>query len=126
MTSSKNLVRSESTDKPQRLAELPTITPPVDIYENDDEILLVADFPGVDPNEIEVHLEQGQLDIEGQQVPPAEQADSLPPVLFARSFRVPDTIDSDGVAAELKNGVLNIRLKKSEAAKPRRITVTAG
>lgn len=126
MTSRKDLVKTESTDKPQRLAELPTVTPPVDIYENDDEILLVADCPGVDPNDIDVHLEQGQLDIEGKQVPPAEQADSLPPVLFARSFRVPETIDSEGVSAELKSGVLHIRLKKSEAAKPRRIKVSAG
>ena len=109
MTSSKDLVKTDSTDRPQRLAQL-----------------LVADFPGVDPKDIDVNLEQGQLDIEGKQVPPTEQAESLPAVLFARAFRVPDTIDSDGVSAELKNGVLNIRLKKSEAAKPRRIKVTVG
>ena len=126
MTTPKDMVKSDSVDKPQRLAELPTITPPVDIYENDEEILLVADMPGVAPEQIDVHLEQGQLDIEGKQVPPEEQAPSLPPVLFARSFRVPETVDADGVAAELKDGVLNIRLKKSEAAKPRRIKVTAG
>ena len=97
-----------------------------DIYENDEEILLVADFPGVEPDHVDVHLEQGQLDIEGKQVPPVEQAQSLPALLFARSFRVPETVDAKGVSAELKHGVLNIRLKKSEAAKPRRIKVTAG
>ena len=126
MTTAKNLVKTETADKPQRLAELHTIAPPVDIYENEEEILLVADFPGVTPDHIDVRLEQGQLDLEGKQVPPNEQAESLPPVLFARSFRVPETINADGVVAELKNGVLNIHLKKSEAAKPRRIKVSAG
>lgn len=126
MTTANDLVKTETSDTPQRLAELQTIAPPVDIYENEEEILLVADLPGVDPDHIDVHLEQGQLDLEGKQVPPQEQADSLPPVLFARSFRVPETVDSEGVIAELKSGVLHVRLKKSEASKPKRIKVTAG
>jgi HSP20 family molecular chaperone IbpA len=126
VTTANDLVKTETSDTPQRLAELQTIAPPVDIYENEEEILLVADLPGVDPDHIDVHLEQGQLDLEGKQVPPQEQADSLPPVLFARSFRVPETVDSEGVIAELKSGVLHVRLKKSEASKPKRIKVTAG
>ncbi|MBW2526800.1 MAG: Hsp20/alpha crystallin family protein [Deltaproteobacteria bacterium] len=126
MTTAKDLVKTDSSDKPQRLTELPTIAPPVDIYENDEEILLVADLPGVTPDDIDVHLEQGQLDLEGKQVPPTEQAESLPPVMFARSFRVPETVDANGVVAELRGGVLHIHLKKSEAARPKRIKVTAG
>lgn len=126
MTTAKDLVTTDNSDKPQRLAELPTIAPPVDIYENEEEILLVADMPGVDPDHIDVRLEQGQLDLEGKQAPPQDQAESLPPVVFARSFRVPDTVDPEGVVAELRSGVLNIHLKKSEAAKPKRIKVSAG
>jgi HSP20 family molecular chaperone IbpA len=73
-----------------------------------------------------VRLESGQLDIEGRQRTPAGPGDGLPPLLFARSFRVPDTIDPATVSAELKGGVLLIHLRKSEQAKPRKIRVTSG
>jgi HSP20 family molecular chaperone IbpA len=127
MSTTKEMVQTQNaTDKPQRLSELPTVTPPVDIFENEDEILLVADFPGVDPEQVEVRLEGGQIDIEGRQAPPEEQARSLPSVMFARSFRVPETVNPEGVSAELKAGVLRVHLKKSEAAKPRRIKVNVG
>jgi len=120
------MVQRESAEQPQRLTELPTVAPPVDIYENEEEILLVADVPGVESDHVDVRLEQGQLDLEAKQVPPREQAESLPAVLFARSFRVPETVDPAGVSAELKDGVLRVHLKKSEAAKPRRIEVSSG
>lgn len=126
MTIQNEMVQRESVEQAQRLAELPTVAPPVDIYENEDEILLVADVPGVDSDDVDVNLNQGQLDLEAKQIPPKEQAESLPAVLFARSFRVPDTVDPAGVVAELNDGVLRVHLKKSEAAKPRRIKVTSG
>jgi len=126
MSTNKEMVQRETTDKPQRLSELPTVVPPVDIFENEDEILVVADFPGVEPDQVDVRLEGGQIDIEGRQSQPNEQAQSLTPVMFARSFRVPDSVNPEGVSAELKAGVLRLHLKKSEAAKPRRIKVSAG
>lgn len=126
MNTGKELVQTEPTAHIQNISQLPTVKPPVDIYENNDEILLLADFPGVETNSVEVRLEAGQLDIEGKQVPPKEQAEQLPALLFARSFRVPETIDSAAVSAELKNGVLRVHLRKSEKAKPKRISVKAG
>ena len=126
MSTNKEMVQTQTTDKPQRLSELPTVIPPVDIFENDDEILVVADFPGVETDQVDVRLEGGQIDIEGRQAQADEQARSLPPVMFARSFRVPETVNPEGVTAELKAGVLRVHLKKSEAAKPRRIKVSAG
>ncbi len=85
-----------------------------------------VDFPAVNPDDVSVRLEGGQLDIEGRQSYSGSKDESLLPVLFARIFRVPDTIDPKGVSAELKSGVLRITLKKSEEAKPRRIKVVAG
>jgi HSP20 family protein len=126
MSTTKEMVQRESTDKVQRLSELPTVVPPVDIFENDDEILVVADVPGVDTDHVDIRLEGGQIDIEGRQSPPSEQAASLTPVMFARSFRVPETVNPEGVSAELNAGVLRLHLKKSEAAKPRRIKVSGG
>jgi HSP20 family molecular chaperone IbpA len=126
MTTGKELVGGEGPEKTQQQSELPTVRPPVDIYENDQEILLVADFPAVDPDDVDVRLESGQLDIEGRQSQPTAPGDALPPLMFARSFRVPDTIDPATVNAELKAGVLFIHLRKSEQAKPRKIRVTSG
>ncbi len=127
MTTDSQLQQHDTSadDEPQHLAELPTAAAPTDIYENEDEILILADFPTVGPASMDVRLEKGQLDLEGRQVPPKEQAGQLPPLLFARSFRVPSSVDPAGVAAELKNGVLRVTLKKSEESKPRRIKVTS-
>lgn len=113
-------------NKPQRLSELQTVAPPVDIYENDEEILVVTDFPAVNPDDVSLRLEGGQLEIEGRQSYSGSRDESLAPVLFARIFRVPDTVDPQGVAAELKSGVLRITLRKSAEAKPRRIKVVVG
>jgi len=99
-----------------------TVTPPVDIYENQDEILLVADFPGVPKDSLWVGLEGSQLVIEGTQ-PAHEGPPQARPLAFSRTFRVPNTVDPNGVSAELAEGVLRVHLAKSEAAKPKRIEV---
>lgn len=96
------------------------VAPPVDIYENQDEILLVADFPGVPKDGLSVRLDRSELLIEGTQ---ESEWESLPRLAFSRAFRVPNTVDPKGVRAELNRGVLTVRLAKSEAAKPRRIEV---
>ena len=98
------------------------VTPPVDIYENRDEILVVADFPGVPKDSLSVRLDRSELLIEGTQVGSEEQ--TQPRLLaFSRAFRVPNTVDPDGVSADLSHGVLQVHLAKSEAAKPKRIEV---
>lgn len=99
-----------------------TVTPRVDIYENQDEILLVADFPGVSKDSLWVGLEGSQLVIEASQ-PAHEGQPHVRPLAFSRTFRVPNTVDPDGVSAELAEGVLRVHLTKSEAAKPKRIEV---
>ena len=126
MTTSDVLVQTDedTPEEAQHLTELPTAAAPTDIYENEDEILIIADFPSVGTADMDIRLDKGRLDLEGRQVPAKEQASPLPPLLFARSFRVPSTIDPSGVTAELKQGVLRVTLKKSEESKPRRIQVT--
>ena len=100
------------------------VAPPVDVYENDDELLLVLDVPGVSEDAFHIHLEGGKLELEACQPQPPEGLD-YEPVVFTRSFTVPNSIDADKVAAELEMGVLKVHLPKSAAAKPRRIAVTA-
>jgi len=99
------------------------MTPPVDVYENDSELLLIADLPGVDAKQVDVRLDGRSLVVE------AWQAETEPNgryhlFEFQRAFRVPDTVDPNGIKAELSDGVLRLHLGKSEAARLRRIPVT--
>lgn len=99
--------------------ELVRVSPPVDIYENEQEVLLVADMPGVTAEQTSVRLEPPRLFLEGR---PARREGERA-VLYERTFRVTDDIDPNGIQANIDAGVLSVHLKKSEASKPRRIEV---
>ncbi len=90
--------------------------PPVDVYENADEYLVVADLAGVSADDLVVELERGELKVEGTR---GERG-------FRRRFRVPDGIGGDTVRAELHEGVLSVHLPKPPEARPRRIAVNVG
>lgn len=98
----------------------PVLAPNVDIFESEREILIDADFPGVAQDSLKVELEGTQLRIEGRQ---PGYGGRLGAVRLARTFRVPNTVDADRVQAELKSGVLRVRLPKREEAVPRRIAI---
>lgn len=104
--------------EPVQERTLPRVAPPVDIFENEHELLLVADLPGVEPDGLKVAHTPPELHIEGHQTSRGDQG-----VVFARSFRVDDSIDPDGISADLAQGVLRVHLKKSSALRPRRIEV---
>ena len=94
------------------------LTPNVDIFENEQELLVVADVPGLDPNDIGVHVELPEFRIEAK-----VQGTSERPVVYARTFRVDERIDPERVKAEYKEGVLRVHLAKSAAFRPRRVEV---
>lgn len=94
---------------------------PVDILEDDNNYMVVADMPGLDPTRISIRLDQEMLVIEGD-----SEIDGLDPVLYRRVFRVVRGLDPDGVKADYKQGVLSVTLPKPISHKPRKITVTAG
>ncbi len=121
MTTSNDMVRREEATTEHVRAEH-RLTPPVDVYENTDEILLLVDVPGAERSGLSIQLDGGQLDLEAR-TPGFEDGEEA--VVYARSFAVPNTIDPDKVEAELDMGVLTVHLPKSEAAKPRRIEVKA-
>lgn len=102
--------------------------PPVDIYEKEDALTVIADLPGVSAAGLSVHVEQGVLTISGKvDVGPA--ADQLRREFeltsFYRQFRISETIDTEKIRAALKDGVLHLTLPKVERAKPRQIPVEA-
>nr|WP_320017506.1 Hsp20/alpha crystallin family protein [uncultured Desulfobacter sp.] len=110
----------------EKTHELYEATPAVDIYENDNEILLHADMPGVLKENISVDIDNGKLSISGVrklETKGVATYEEFSDVEYVRSFSIPQTIDVEKVEAELKNGVLKLHLPKSEAAKPRQIEI---
>jgi HSP20 family molecular chaperone IbpA len=103
-----------------------TVSPPVDVFENSEEVLVIADIPGVPAAAIDVRVENGTLTLEAKRgtenAGPAlareyDEAD------FSRSFRIPAGIDAANIKAEAKNGTVLVRLPKIAAVKARKIAV---
>lgn len=118
---------AKATHSPAEKA--PTYPFPVDIFDAAEEVVLEADLPGVDREQLDVQFDRGTLTIRGRAAKPAlEGAVSLEEYRvgnFERTFTVSEDIDVTGIVAELKNGVLSLRLPKSAQRKPRRIAVKA-
>jgi HSP20 family protein len=104
----------------QRVETARRVTPRVDIFENDQEYLLLADVPGVSAETLRVQFEPPELVIEGDR-----KVDGGSPVRYARAFQLDERIDPEGITAELKHGVLRLKLAKSKASQARRIQVKA-
>ncbi len=103
--------------------------PAVDIREENERYLIHADVPGVNPEDIEVNMENGVLSIRGQrQSESSEEREGYKRVervrgSFFRRFSLPDTADGDAISAKCKDGVLEIAIPKQAKVMPRRIKV---
>jgi HSP20 family protein len=103
-------------------------TPAVDIFETDKEITLMADMPGVKPGDLDIDLHDNVLTLNGGVQAP--EGDGELDVIreyrtgkYYRQFTLSQVIDQAKIMAELKDGVLRLRLPKVEAAQPRKIAV---
>ena len=107
-----------------------TWAPPVDIYETDDALILKAELPGVSKDDVSIDIHQNTLILRGQRQHDAEvKEENYHRVeraygTFQRSFMLPTLVDQEHVQATYTDGVLELRLPKSEAAKPKRIAIT--
>lgn len=105
--------------------------PAVDIKEQKDSFVIVADIPGVDPKDIEVHMENGMLTIKGEkESEKKEEREGYKRVersygSFYRRFSLPDTADAEKITANSNNGVLEVRIGKQEQVQPRKISVNS-
>jgi HSP20 family molecular chaperone IbpA len=120
-TTQKGEVTPESTHTQERY-----ITPPVDIYETPDGLVVMADLPGVTKDTLDVRVDNNILTIRGIARPlgtgeAVHREYEL--VNFFRQFELGEKINQGNIAAELKHGVLTLSLPKAEEAKPRRIEV---
>ena len=104
--------------------------PRADIYETSDNIVVVADMPGIDENSVDITLEKNVLTISGYVEPEAPENLSLAFAEYEvgdyqRSFTLSNQIDQANIEATVKNGVLRLHLPKAGPAKARKITVKA-
>ena len=103
--------------------------PAVDIKEQDTGYLLIADIPGVDPKDIEIHMENGILTIKGERESEKKtEREGYKRIerehgVFYRRFTMPEGVNADAIEATNKNGVLTVSIPKQEAKQARRITV---
>ncbi len=103
--------------------------PRVDIREDGDRFVILADIPGVDPKDIEIHMDKGILSLRGErQSEKKDEGGRYSRVerahgVFYRRFALPDSANPDGITATGKNGVLQIDIPKKPETTPRRIQV---
>lgn len=108
---------------------LTTWAPAVDIYETENELVLKADLPDVNENDLDIRIESNILTIKGERkFEEKVKEDNYLRVertygSFSRSFSLPSTIDSSSVKAEYKNGVLAVGLPKRAESKPRQVKI---
>lgn len=119
----KELVSKEEKTVPARY-----FIPATDIYETDEALVVVMEIPGVDKNDIDVHLENDVLRVEGRIN--SSRYEGLEPVYteynvghFARAFTLSRKIDQQKIGAQVEDGVLTLTLPKSKEAQPRRIAI---
>jgi HSP20 family protein len=111
-----------------RDADTRAMLPRVDVFEDDSGITLLADLPGVPRDQLDIKVDGDTLTIEGALAPttpaglqPAYVEVRVP--RYRRAFTLSRELDSSRIEANLKDGVLNLRIPKQEHAQPRRISV---
>lgn len=127
MDESKDLAKRQEAGR-ESASQVQAASPAVDIYENQEEILLHVDLPGVEKEKISVNIDNGTLELSGLRklaTTGAVSWEEFGNVEYRRSFSVPQTIDTGKIVAEFKDGVLRLHLPKSEAAKPKQIEIKA-
>lgn len=122
--------KKENVSATERIRNVKTFVPRVDIFENKDSLFLVADMPGVDENTVDIELEKNILTINGR----VENGRIKDGVMmyseyeigdYERVFTLSDEIDREKIVATVKNGVLRLELPKAEKVKPKKIAIQA-
>jgi HSP20 family protein len=120
--------KREQDQKQETTIPARVFVPTADIYESQDALTVILEMPGVDKNNVDVHVEKGMLNIEGRLE--LSKYQGLVPLYteynighYARSFRLSSKINQSKIGADFKDGVLSLTLPKAEEAKPRTIQV---
>jgi HSP20 family molecular chaperone IbpA len=115
----------------ERTRERPTFRPRCDIMETEDGLTILADMPGARPDTLEVHLERRELSIRAE-VEDHAPGEGMSPMIreyqvgdWERRFQLSGEVDTDGISAALKDGVLTVKVPRAPRAQARRIEVSA-
>jgi HSP20 family protein len=109
-----------------------TFAPPVDVYEDEHNVTLKIEVPGIDEKDIDVRIENNVLTVHGERkLEKEEKEENFRRVerqygSFTRTFTLPNTVDSEKVSANYDKGILKIGLPKKAEAKPKQIQVNVG
>lgn len=109
-----------------------TWTPPVDVLEKKDRIVLTAELPGFSEDQVQLRFEDGVLTLEGERRFEKEVDEARYHCVersygrFSRSFRLPANVDEEGISATFVNGLLVVELPKREEVRPKSIRIRAG
>jgi len=109
-----------------------SFVPAVDVYEDEQKVTLKLEIPGIDQNDVDIRLENNTLTVRGERKFEKEEKEENFHRIerrygsFARSFTLPNTLDSEKVQANYENGVLKIDIAKRAEAKPKQIKVNIG
>ena len=128
--SEKDLQKTENPTAAERIRNVKTFVPRVDIYETKEALFLIADMPGVDEKSVDVELEKNILTITGRVNIDEEKDKSIVYSEYEvgdyeRTFTLSEEIDREKINATVKNGVLRLELPKAEKAKPKKIAIKA-
>jgi HSP20 family molecular chaperone IbpA len=132
MTDSRtDLQKTDAAAERSAAADNRALLPRVDVFEDERGITLLADLPGVPREQLDIKVEGETLTIEGTvatAIPPGLQPAYVELRLprYRRAFTLSRELDAAHIEANLKDGVLNLRIPKAEHAQPRRITVQVG
>lgn len=104
---------------------------PMTAYRQDETFLVALDLPGVDPQSIDLTVEQNVLTVHAERTAPAAEGaerlvDERSYGVFSRQLFLGDTLDTDRMTAHYDHGVLTVRIPIAEKAKPRRVEITSG
>jgi len=111
-------------------SDLATWAPAVDIYETDHELVVKADLPEVDEKDIDIRVENNTLTIRGERKFQRETSEDNYLRIeraygnFTRSFSLPNTVNTEAIRAEYRNGVLTVHMAKHEESKPKQIKIS--
>src|SRR5216117_2232808 len=120
---------SYSPEGPEEALTTTSFAPPVDIYEDEHNITLKIEVPGIDEKDIDVRIENNTLTVHGERNFEKEEKEENYRRIerqygsFTRSFTLPSTVDPNNVQANYEKGVLKIKLAKKAEAKPKQIKV---
>jgi HSP20 family protein len=121
-----------SPEGPEEALTTTSFAPPVDIYEDEHNITVKMEVPGIDEKDIDVRIDNNTLTVHGERkIEKEEKEENFRRVerqygSFTRSFTLPDTVDTGQVHANYDKGVLKISLAKKAEAKPKQIKVNVG